>query len=206
MRRLQAGCHRPRSAVTREILQSDPRNVGALLRQADALMSMGQPDAAEECYRRVLEIDPRSGRWPAWPGSRLIWRKARRARPRLHSARLSAPPRTMRRRSMIWASRSICRIGTTRRRPPISLPWRTSQAMTAAQVNMGLSLALAGATDRALAHAAPAGERSDGRRQGPTGSGGGVDAGWRRSSGAASCCRPICRRTRHRPRWPAMPR
>ena len=47
-------------AVTREILQSDPRNVGALLRQADALMSMGQSEAAEECYRRVLEIDARS--------------------------------------------------------------------------------------------------------------------------------------------------
>lgn len=40
-------------AVTREILQSDPRNVGALLRQAYALMSMGQSEAAEECYRRT---------------------------------------------------------------------------------------------------------------------------------------------------------
>ena len=56
--------------VTREILQSDPRNIGALLRQGDALAAMGQPDAAGECYQRVLEIDPQSvGRAPRpWPG------------------------------------------------------------------------------------------------------------------------------------------
>ena len=67
-------------AVTREILQSDPRNVAALLRQGDALVAMGQSDAAEECYRRVAGDRSRS-RWTAarpWP--RFGWRWVKRER------------------------------------------------------------------------------------------------------------------------------
>ena len=48
--------------VTREILQRDPHNTAALFRQADALIEMGHPDAAGECYTRVLAIDPRSSK------------------------------------------------------------------------------------------------------------------------------------------------
>jgi Flp pilus assembly protein TadD len=44
--------------VTRSILQSDPRNVGALMRQAAALTELSQPDAAMEAYRRALAVDP----------------------------------------------------------------------------------------------------------------------------------------------------
>src|ERR1700722_3839611 len=44
--------------VTRTILQSDPRNVAALLRQGAALTQLNQPDAAMEAYRRALAVDP----------------------------------------------------------------------------------------------------------------------------------------------------
>ena len=56
--------------VTREILQGDPRNIGALLRQGEALAAMGQPDAAGECYQRVPGDRPTVGRRAArpWPG------------------------------------------------------------------------------------------------------------------------------------------
>jgi Flp pilus assembly protein TadD len=40
------------------ILQSDPRNVGALVRQGAALAQLNQPDAAIEAYRRALAVDP----------------------------------------------------------------------------------------------------------------------------------------------------
>src|SRR5271167_1881346 len=44
--------------VTRSILQSDPRNVGALVRQGTALAQLNQPDAAMEAYQRALAVDP----------------------------------------------------------------------------------------------------------------------------------------------------
>ncbi len=50
--------------VTRTILQSDPRNVGALVRQGAALAELNQPDAAMEAYRRVLAVDPAAAAAP----------------------------------------------------------------------------------------------------------------------------------------------
>ena len=44
--------------VTSSILQSDPRNVAALVRQGAALTQLNQPDAAMEAYRRALAVDP----------------------------------------------------------------------------------------------------------------------------------------------------
>ncbi len=44
--------------VTSSILQSDPRNVGALVRQGTALAQLNQPDAAMEAYRRALAVAP----------------------------------------------------------------------------------------------------------------------------------------------------
>jgi Flp pilus assembly protein TadD len=44
--------------VTRAILQSDPRNVGALVRQGAALAQLNHPDAAIEAYQRALAVDP----------------------------------------------------------------------------------------------------------------------------------------------------
>src|ERR1700677_4126457 len=44
--------------VTRSILESDPRNVGALVREGIALAQLNQPDAAMEAYKRALAVDP----------------------------------------------------------------------------------------------------------------------------------------------------
>jgi Flp pilus assembly protein TadD len=44
--------------VTRTILESQPRNVGALVRQGTALAQLNQPDAAMEAYKRALAVDP----------------------------------------------------------------------------------------------------------------------------------------------------
>ncbi len=44
--------------VTRSILQSNPRDVGALERQGTALAQLGQPDAAIEAWRRALAVNP----------------------------------------------------------------------------------------------------------------------------------------------------
>jgi Flp pilus assembly protein TadD len=44
--------------VTSAILQSDPRNVGALVRQGVALSQLNQTEAAMEAYRRALAVDP----------------------------------------------------------------------------------------------------------------------------------------------------
>jgi len=44
--------------VTRTILASDPRNVGALVRQGSALAQLNHPDAAMEAYQRALAVDP----------------------------------------------------------------------------------------------------------------------------------------------------
>jgi Flp pilus assembly protein TadD len=46
--------------VTRTILQSNPRDVGALERQGMALDQLNQPDAAMEAWRRALAINPAS--------------------------------------------------------------------------------------------------------------------------------------------------
>jgi Flp pilus assembly protein TadD len=46
--------------VTGAILRSNPRNVGALVRQGAALAQMNQPDAAMEAYQRALAVDPGS--------------------------------------------------------------------------------------------------------------------------------------------------
>ena len=94
MPRWRAGMPQTALAVTRDILQSDPRNVGALLRQGDALLAMGQPDAAEECYRRAVAVDPRSVDGLRGLGrSLLAW--ARRARPKRCSAGPAKQRRTM---------------------------------------------------------------------------------------------------------------
>jgi Flp pilus assembly protein TadD len=44
--------------VTSSILESQPHNVIALLRQGDALAQLNQPDAAMESYRRALAVAP----------------------------------------------------------------------------------------------------------------------------------------------------
>jgi len=44
--------------VTRGVLEGDPRNVPALMKQAEALSAMGQSDTAAECYDRVLAVQP----------------------------------------------------------------------------------------------------------------------------------------------------
>jgi Flp pilus assembly protein TadD len=44
--------------VTRSILQTNPRDVGALERQGVALSQLNQPDAAMEAYKRALAVDP----------------------------------------------------------------------------------------------------------------------------------------------------
>src|SRR5580693_3358881 len=43
--------------VTRAILASDPRNVGALVRQGAALAQLNHPEAAMEAYQRALAVD-----------------------------------------------------------------------------------------------------------------------------------------------------
>lgn len=43
--------------ATRQVLERDPGNVDALMKQADALTELGRPDAAAEAYRRVLGRD-----------------------------------------------------------------------------------------------------------------------------------------------------
>jgi Flp pilus assembly protein TadD len=47
--------------VTRSILQSEPRNVGALVRQGTALAQLNQPEAAMEAYQRALAVDAACG-------------------------------------------------------------------------------------------------------------------------------------------------
>ena len=55
---LDGGMPQTALEVTRSILRSDPRNVGALVRQGAALAQLNQPDAAMEAYRRALAVDP----------------------------------------------------------------------------------------------------------------------------------------------------
>jgi tetratricopeptide (TPR) repeat protein len=44
--------------VSRSALQADPRDLGALLRQGEALARMNQPEAAIDAWRRALAVDP----------------------------------------------------------------------------------------------------------------------------------------------------
>jgi tetratricopeptide (TPR) repeat protein len=77
--------------VTRSILQSNPRDVGARERQGAALARLNQPDAAMEAWRRALAVNPPApaallglgrlrcraaqGRGPMWRrGCGRIWR------------------------------------------------------------------------------------------------------------------------------------
>ena len=109
--------------VTREILQGDPRNIGALLRQGDALVAMGQADAAAECFQRVIEIDPLSLDGLRGLGRvRLAMGQASGAETAFRKALERAPDDAP--CSAIWVWRSICRIDTTKRRPPIRRRWR----------------------------------------------------------------------------------
>ena len=48
--------------VSRSALQTDPRDLGALLRQGEALARMNQPEAATETWRRALAVESSSGR------------------------------------------------------------------------------------------------------------------------------------------------
>jgi hypothetical protein len=99
-------------SVTREILESDPRNIAALLHQGDALVAMGQSDAAEP---------PRStrSRWTRCADlAAFVWRWGNRKPLKPHSARRSSARRMTPPHSTIWGSRSICRSGTVKPRPP----------------------------------------------------------------------------------------
>jgi Flp pilus assembly protein TadD len=62
--------------VTNSILQSQPRNIDALVRQGIALTELNQPDAAMEAYQRALAVKPACqpallglGRLQLWRGS-----------------------------------------------------------------------------------------------------------------------------------------
>ena len=46
--------------ATRGMLERDPRNVAALVRQGDALAALGRGEAASESYNRALEVEPTS--------------------------------------------------------------------------------------------------------------------------------------------------
>ena len=136
-------------ALTRRMLQGDPRSVDALLRQGDALMAMGQPDAAEECYRRVLEVQAQSADALRGLGrARLAMGQAKEAETAFRKAIEHAPDAATLNNLGIALdlqdrhdeAQAAYQAALTRR-----------PSMTAAQVNLGLSLALAGATDRALA-------------------------------------------------------
>ena len=47
-------------AITRGLLEANPNDLAALVKQGEALMAMGRPDAAAECYRRAITIDARA--------------------------------------------------------------------------------------------------------------------------------------------------
>ena len=55
---LHGGAARTALNQTAAILRSNPRDVGALVRQGTALAQLNQPDAAMEAYRRALAVDP----------------------------------------------------------------------------------------------------------------------------------------------------
>ncbi len=55
---LEGGMPQTALNVTTSILQSEPRNVAALVRQGAALAQLNQPDAAMEAYRRALAVAP----------------------------------------------------------------------------------------------------------------------------------------------------
>jgi Flp pilus assembly protein TadD len=55
---LESGMPATALEVSRSILRSDPRNVGALVRQGAALARMNQPDAAMESWQSALAVDP----------------------------------------------------------------------------------------------------------------------------------------------------
>ncbi len=55
---LNSGMPQTALNLTRAILQSHPRDVGALVRQGAALAQLNHPDAAMEAYQRALAVDP----------------------------------------------------------------------------------------------------------------------------------------------------
>ena len=140
-----------RPQVTREILQSDPRNIGALLRQGDALDGDGpDPDAAGECYRRALRST--RSRWTrsaAWAGFNWRWVRPGEAEAVFRKAIDRTPNDAAALNNLGIALDLQDRHDEAQAAYQAALARRPS--MTAAQVNLGLSLALAGATDRAVA-------------------------------------------------------
>jgi Flp pilus assembly protein TadD len=146
---MRSGLPQTTVAVTRDILQSDPRNTEALLRQGAALEAMKVFDAAEECYRRALQIEPGSANALRGLGrARLAMGQAQEAERAFRDAIDAAND-----------AGALNDLGIA-----LDMQERHSEAqaayqaaltrephLAAAQVNLGLSLALAGATDRALA-------------------------------------------------------
>jgi Flp pilus assembly protein TadD len=55
---MNGGMPRVALNVTRAILRSNPRDIGALTRQGDALAELNEPDAAMEAYQRALALEP----------------------------------------------------------------------------------------------------------------------------------------------------
>ena len=162
-------------SVTREILESDPRNVAALLHQGDALVAMGQSDAAEECYRRAAEVDPQSVDALRGLGRvRLAMGQPKAAEAAFRTTIQRAPNDAAAFNNLGIALDLQERHDEAQAAYQEALTRRP--AMTAAQVNLGLSLALGGATGRALDDSAATGERPGRGRQGASGPGRRADA------------------------------
>ena len=206
MRRWRAGCRRPRSAVTRDILQSDPRNVGALLRQGDAL---GRDGTSRMRPRNatgvVIAIDATFADGLRGLG-RAAWREARSKRPRhVPQGNRAAPNDAAALNDLGIALDLQDRHDEAQVAYQAALVHRPG--MIAAQVNLGCRWRWPEQHRSCPRHSAARWRMIRRLTPDPTGPGGGAGAGGRQAAGRQDAGEPICRRTRvSLPRSPAMPR
>jgi Flp pilus assembly protein TadD len=145
--------------IARQTLATDPRNVPALLRVAEAQAALGQPDQAAGSYGRALAISPDD------PGAALGLGRLLLANDPAGSVRVllrltERDPRNVAALVDLGIARDLLgkhAEAQTAYRQALALEPRR----VAAQVNLGLSLALSGDPRQALAILRPIADGSD---------------------------------------------
>lgn len=136
-------------AITRGLLEVDPRNVAALVKQGEALAAMNHPDAAAECYRRALAVDPRSKEALIALGrATLANGQAAEAEAQFRRVLAIAPNNAQAQNNLGIALDMQDRHAEAQAAYRSAL--QAAPEMNAASVNLGLSYALAGDSGHAL--------------------------------------------------------
>jgi Flp pilus assembly protein TadD len=141
------------------VLQKDPTSVHALLARGDALYAMGDMNGAVVAYRAAVTVDPNSVPAGLGLGRTLLRSDARAAEAAFLAILVHAPDN-----AAVWNNVGIAR-DIQNRHYEAQAAYRQSLALVPnapeVQVNLGLSLALSGHADQAVAVLTPLASRED---------------------------------------------